>query len=147
MQKQNMNLMTNPKQAAFLRAADNNTKLRHICETVAKHFFQQESILIAVGTNEVATYIDQLLWRIPEMGFIPHMIANTPVKERIVITLEQSNLNQATVLFNLRPQIAVNSHEFLVIYDLLDMTHPEKERLSRERQRSYQATGFAVIEQ
>jgi len=136
----------NSKQATFLLAKDNGTKLRHICETVSRHFFQQESILIAVASSEVATYIDQLLWRLPESGFIPHVIANAPLTERIVITTEQINLNQAAVLFNLRPQIVANIHEFGVIYDLLDMTHPDKERTSRERQRNYQAAGYSVIE-
>jgi DNA polymerase-3 subunit chi len=134
------------KQAAFLKAVDNTTKLRRIYETVSKHFLQHESILITVNSAEVATYIDQLLWRLPEEGFIPHTIANSPVQERVVITTEQKNLNQAPVLFNLCPQIVANVHEFQLIYDLLDMTHPDKERASRERQRNYQTAGFAVIE-
>lgn len=134
------------KQITFLRAADNAAKLRHICETVAKHFYQQEAILIAVGSNEVATYVDQLLWRLPEEGFIPHAIANAPTKERIVITTEQNNLNQASIVFNLRAQAISGIHAFHEIYDLLDLTHPDKERASRQRQAAYRAAGCKVIE-
>lgn len=121
----------------FLRVADISSKLNRICRTVQTHFDRKESVLIAVPSQEAAAYIDQLLWRQPEESFLPHMIVNTPTKEMVAITTSKTNINSAKALINLNPDIPKNIDDYLIIYDMLDLTHPAKEQLSRAREAAY----------
>lgn len=136
----------NSQKIFFLRVVDNTAKLQRLCHIVQDVFLSKENLLIIVPSDEVAAYIDQLLWRLPEESFLPHVIANGPIKERVVITTAASNLNQADTLLNLCPTIPANAKDFQTIYELLDLTHPTKEDLSRKRIEAYQAAGSQVIE-
>ena len=130
--------MTPLPKPIFLTISDNATKLRAIIETVEKHFLKAEKVLVLVGNDEAALYIDQLLWKLPEEGFTPHSIIAAQSKERVAITKVRANLNQADVLFNLRPEAAIQiSGPHTLIYELIDQTHPSKHELSLERQKAY----------
>lgn len=132
------------KTVFFLQVTDATSKLGSICNTTQKHFTNREPILIAVPSHEAALYIDQLLWRQPEESFIPHLIVNVPTKELVAITTTDINVNQARVLMNLRPEILPRLDDFDIIYDLLDLTHPAKEELSRKRLSAYKSLNLEV---
>jgi DNA polymerase IIIc chi subunit len=106
----------------------------------------KKNILIAVPSQEVAQYIDQLLWRMPEDSFIPHAIVQGTTREKIAITTNSANVNQATILISLLPEIYSNSGSVDTIYELLDLTSKEKEAISRKKQEAYRAAGHAVEE-
>lgn len=141
------NMMTSPQNVVFpviifLKAPDNASKMAHICMTIQSHFDQGHRVLITVPSMEAAHYVDQLLWRYPEESFLPHVISQKPLKESVLITTEQENLNQATVLFNLCPAASPICAQFTTVYELFDETHLEKLRLSEIRHKAYQAQGF-----
>lgn len=115
-----------------------------ICKTVQHHFELGHAILIAVPSNEAAHYVDQLLWRLPEDSFLPHQITESATNERVVITTQGINVNQASVLFNLCPTASVIWPQLTTIYELLDETHSDKLRLSKQRQSDYKAQGLSV---
>ncbi len=140
-----MNHSHNP-QVIFLRVTDNTTKLQRLCAVVHDHFYHKENVLIAVPNAEAAVYIDHLLWRMPEDSFTPHVIAEGLVKERVAITTSSANINQATTFVNLCADVPVNAKDFHIIYDLLDLTHPAKEELSRKRQAAYRTAGYHIEE-
>jgi DNA polymerase-3 subunit chi len=128
----------------FIRVATNHIKLTKLCETIQRHFDLGQSIMVATPGEEVSNYIDQLLWRLPEESFLPHVCANQPVKERIVITTSQKNLNEASILMNLCPQIASFPNEFELIYELFDETQPAKTEIASGRLESYKQQGYEV---
>lgn len=123
----------------FLTVYDNGSKLDKIVSTVASHYSRGSSVLIAVPTLEVALYIDLLLWRMPSTSFLPHTISDFTTSERVAITTSDTNINQATVLVNLRPEVSTLSASIPFVYELYDRTHPQKEELSKKRQATYQA--------
>lgn len=134
------------KKIYFLRVNDTATKLNGICHIIQTHFERKEAILIAVPSQDAAVYIDQLLWRQPEECFIPHSIVKASTKELVAITTADVNCNNAKVMLNLRSDIP-NCHDaFDKIYDLLDLTHPAKEQLSRNRLSAYNQLGYAAEE-
>jgi DNA polymerase-3 subunit chi len=101
--------------------------------------------LIAVPNFQAAQYIDNLLWRIPEESFIPHIIADAPTAEWIAITMQdQQNVNQAARLLNLCSTPSALYQQVEEVYDLYDETHPQKKDLSQQRLRLYQAKGLLV---
>lgn len=130
----------------FLRVVDNTSKLQSLCSVVHRHYLMKKNTLIAVPSPEVAQYIDQLLWRMPEDSFIPHAIVQGTTREKIAITTSAANVNQASVLINLLPEIHSNPGPVSTIYELLDLTSKEKEAISRKKQDAYRAAGHTVEE-
>lgn len=128
----------------FITVANNQSKLEQLCSVVYRHFLNNEKIAIAVPSQEAAVYIDQLLWRMPEESFLPHVIANHTSKERIVITSSLSNINQAAVMINLLTVVHPNPVPAQYIYELLDLTSSEKEALTRKKEAEYKAAGYLV---
>jgi len=134
------------KHVYFLRVADNTSKQQRLCEVVHEHFVKNHRILIAVPSNEAATFVDQLLWKMPAESFTPHSIANTSTNERVAITTTTSNVNKATVLINLYSASMNLSESIEKVYELLDLTTPEKETASRTRQSAYSTAGYTIEE-
>lgn len=130
----------------FIRVTDNTSKLQKLCAVIHDHFIKKEKVLIVVPSAEAAKYIDQLLWRMPEESFVPHVIANGTTNEQIAITTSFSNLNGALTLVNLLPNICTSLGSIDMIYELLDLTSKEKEEISRRKQEAYKNTGHVVEE-
>lgn len=126
----------------FYRVKTNPAKLMTICHKVKEAFMSDQRILIAVPSADAAAYIDQLLWRMPEESFIPHLIAANPTADRVVIAINPTkNLNKAQVLLNLSSTISPISKEFSLIHELFDETDGAKAMLSNQRQNDYRQMG------
>lgn len=140
-------MMVKMPQINFVHVSNNQIKLAQICAIVQRHFEQGESLLITLPNTEAAQYIDQLLWKMPEESFIPHQIATSPTQEKIVMTTLVTNVNGATILFNLNPGASPIAKEFEIVYELYDETHPTKLELSKQRLEAYQKEGLEVSSQ
>lgn len=132
------------KKVCIFRVSNTAAKLSCICQTVQKHFERKEALLLILPTHEAAVYVDQLLWRQPEEGFLPHVIANTPTTELIALTTLASNVNNAGIIFNLQPSITDFIIQFDMIYDLMDLTHPAKAEQSQARIIKYQSLQLEI---
>jgi DNA polymerase IIIc chi subunit len=126
----------------FIKVNDNTKKLFKICQIVRQHFDSEERILFTTPTQEAAQYLDQLLWRLPEEGFLPHNIIVKDSEERIGISTILENLNKADVLFNLCPTASPIFSQFKTVYELYDETHPSKAEQSRIKQAAYPTCRF-----
>src|ERR1700738_1610370 len=113
------------KTVTFLKVSNSQEKIKAICSTVEQHFLKGETILLLAPTEEAANYLDQLLWRIPEAGFLPHAVVREKSQERIAIVTVEENFNQATVLISLLPQVSFLWQQFTDVYELLDGTQPD----------------------
>ena len=136
---------TVPAKVTFYRVKDNTAKLHLICSKAQEAFLHEKRLLIVVPTFEAAQYIDALLWRYPEEGFIPHSISDTLTSDWIAITTQQNqNVNETTLLFNLCSSISPLYQNLEQIFELFDDTHPQKAELSRQRMQLYQTNGLLV---
>src|ERR1700739_4282065 len=88
-----------------LTVKSNQEKLLKLCQAVHHHFGLRERLLIAAPSDEVADYIDQLLWRMPSDSFLPHKKVAKESDFPVIITTMIANLNQARVLINLMPGV------------------------------------------
>lgn len=128
----------------FLHVKDNHAKQKMLFGAIQNKFEQQKRILIAVPNDQAAQYMDQLLWQFLPESFLPHCITLEPTDEPIAITTLHKNLNQASILFNLCPEISTLHSQFETIYELLDATRPDKLSLSQKRQQDYVKAGCNV---
>lgn len=135
--------ITKPK-ILFLSVKSLPIKLQTLANVTNHCFVSKVRLLISVSTDEAATYLDELLWKLPPESFIPHAILTKPSTELIAITTELHNFNQASILFNLRPEPHPLANTFPFIYELYDETHPNKLSQSESRKAAYLQQGFQV---
>lgn len=130
------------KKLIFLRVTDNQTKLRRITSIVQQHFVKGERVFIIVPNDKAASFVDELLWKMPEDSFLPHSTAPCSSNERVVITEGSENPNQATIAINLRSEPIKEYGQFEKIYELFDQTEKDKERQSKQKILEYEKMGL-----
>ncbi|NGX42575.1 MAG: hypothetical protein K940chlam7_00855 [Chlamydiae bacterium] len=128
----------------FLRVTDNQTKIQRLGATVQQHFERGNRILILVPNENAATFVNDLLWKQPKESFLPHAKSSEECQDRIVITTNQENLNDATIAINLCEDTITNREKFERIYELLDQTTASKEQQSRQKIAKYEQSGLEV---
>ena len=127
----------------FFHVNDNQTKLQRIVEAALTHFAKKEPFLIVVEETGLK-FVDELLWKLPDTGFLPHSIQDKESNDLIVITKSRINLNQAQVAFNLCPTALLIETPFRMIYEFEDLTAPIKKNLSSSRFDAYKNAGFLI---
>lgn len=128
----------------FFQVRDNATKLKYICETAQLHFEKKDFFSIFVDDEKGETFVDELLWKLPETSFLPHAIADQTTQERIVITKLKKNFNNSRMVFNLCSTPLSIEGSFKIIYEFEDHTNPMKQRLSTIRFDAYKKMGFSI---
>ncbi len=126
----------------FLRVTDTTTKLNRIVNTVSEHYLSGERVVIFVPNEQAATYIDELLWRMPQDSFLPHAIAESGTEESVAITRSERNVNRAKIALNLSPGLCKELESFEKVYELSDQTDPKKAKQSQEKLLGYQKLGL-----
>jgi len=120
------------------------SKLSKITQVAAFHFARNEPLLIATADQTVVQFIDDLLWKTPPESFLPHIVSDEDCDHLIVITSKKKNLNSARYIFNLSPTPLFFGTNLKIIYELDDMTAPNKHRLSQQRFEDYKAAKYPI---
>lgn len=138
--------MTHPSntRVVFFQVRDNASKLKRIVETAHSHFEKKEPILILVEDDRSASFVDELLWKMPETSFLPHVAADNAVTDLIAIAKIKKNLNNAPIAFNLCPTPLLIEGPFRIIYEFEDLTTPHKKSLSSLRYDAYKGAGHLI---
>lgn len=128
----------------FIPVQDANSKRQALVVMAQRSFANMMRLLFSVANDEVARYVDELLWKSPPESFLPHAIIMRPSSEPIGITTLLENLNEASVLFNLRSEANPMASQFAFTYDFFDSTDPDKLALSQRRKEVYLEKGFII---
>lgn len=138
--------MTSPSntRVVFFQVRDNASKLKRIVETAHAHFERKEPLLILVEDARSAAFVDELLWKMPETSFLPHISTDDPTDDPIAIVKIKKNLNNAPIAFNLCPTPLLIDGPFRIIYDFEDLTTPHKQNLSSLRYASYKSSHHLI---
>lgn len=131
----------------FWIVRDVQKKLATVCHLAKRHFARKERVLITTPSAKAAQFVDDLLWKNPPDSFLPHAISQEPLQAAVVITYPQEggqvvNLNEATIIINLCPDISPLGASVSCVHELHDQTDPEKQLLSDKRFADYEAAGF-----
>ena len=127
----------------FFQVRSSQEKFRFIAERCRHHFQNKEPFLFFVEDEKGETFLDELLWKYPENGFLPHKIINAPEDVPIAITKTKRNLSSAKVAFNLCPTPLLLPG-FRKIYDFEDSSSPNKQALSGMRFAAYKQVGYLL---
>lgn len=139
-----VNQMKQMPNVIFLPVKTNQHKIGCICYSIQTHFAKGEAILIIAPSEQAVQYLDDLLWKFPDDSFLPHVVSQSPCKEKVVITTLSQNLNSAKILMNLCPESCSIAEQFEIIYELYDETHPEKLEQSKRRHQTYSQKSFNI---
>lgn len=127
----------------FFQVNNIQEKILRIAKIANIHFLKKMDLFIY--SSELAlNYLDEILWKEPQLGFLPHSI-NEP-KELIHIGTRQEDLNQASHILNLQPMALTEPLESQVIYELDDNTSLSKKTLSTEKFKVYKEKGILISE-
>ena len=137
--------MTNPDspRIVFFQVKNAADKVRLLADTAQSHFAKKEKFIIFAEDDRAIEYVDSLLWKYPQVSFLPHAIAENPCPDPIVVTKVKKNLNEARFAFNLCPTPLL-IEGFRIIYDLEDATLPNKKLLSQARFDAYKAARYLI---
>ena len=116
-------------------------KLIKIAKIAHYHFLRKEALLILAPGAKAVRYVDELLWKEPLEGFLPHTTACEKCQDLIVITEKDENLNKASFAINLTAGIPKS--QFLTIYDFADI---DKKALFEKKAKAYKDLSFLVEE-
>lgn len=140
-----MTIVKNKLKVVFFPVKDTSTKLSKICQTALSHFEKKEHFLIIAANHTALDFIDHLLWRLPEESFLPHTMTDMPSKDLICLSLEKTNINQASYVFNLLSEPLFMQDDYVkTIYEFEDMTSPDKQKSSKERYMAYRASDCLI---
>jgi DNA polymerase IIIc chi subunit len=123
---------------------DPKIKLARLTEAAASHFEKKERLIIFVEDEKTLQYVDELLWKTPPSGFLPHIATDGLTEELIAITNSKKNLNSAKMAFNLCSTPLLIDGPLKIIYDFEDLTSPHKKNLSSIRFDAYKQAQFLI---
>lgn len=126
-----------PTRVVFFQVRDSNLKLQRIAETAQTHFEKKEPFLIFVEDIKAQQFVDDLLWKFPDVSFLPHLATDDTTKEWVVVTKSKKNINGAKYAFNLCSTPLLIEGPFRIIYEFEDLTSTSKRQLSSLRFDAY----------
>lgn len=139
-----MNNPSSQTRVVFFQVRDNSSKIKRIAEMAHSHFEKKEPFLILVEDEKSSIFVDEVLWKLPETSFLPHVATDEPTTDWIAIAKIKKNVNKAHVAFNLCPTPLLIEGPFKIIYEFEDMTAPNKKNLSSLRFDAYKSAGYLI---
>ena len=126
-----------PTRVVFFQVRDSRLKLQKISEMAQAHFEKRDPFLIFVEDAKAQLFVDDLLWKMPETSFLPHVATDDTTKELVAITKSKTNVNGAKAVFNLCSTPLLIAGPFRVIYEFEDLPSAIKKELSTRRFDAY----------
>ncbi|MCH9613886.1 MAG: hypothetical protein SP1CHLAM54_08950 [Chlamydiia bacterium] len=115
-------------------------KFYHLARISHDHF-ENKSPLVIFAQGTALNYVDELLWRYPKNGFLPHTLHD--LESLITITDKEPLLTEAQSIFNLSQMPMTGNH--FQVYEFEDQTSPDKHKASKNRFSHYKEQGFHLI--
>ncbi len=120
-------------------------KLQTACRLSAKALKQGMRVMILTPDAETSRKLDDMLWRYPPTGFIPHCRANDPVAPVTPVIIDENGeaLPHDEVLFNLKNVSPPFFSRFQRLVEIVG-TDDGESREARERFRFYRDRGYEI---
>ncbi len=139
-----MSISDLPTRVIFFQVRDTKLKLQRLAEMAQTHFEKRDPFIIFVEDIKAQTFVDDLLWKLPETSFLPHTATDDTTKDLVAITKSKTNVNQARSAFNLCPTPLLLEGPLRLIYDFEDLTSPSKKELSSLRFDAYKQAHYLI---
>lgn len=121
-------------------------KISYCCRLVRKAHASGAKLVVVVRNQDELTELDQALWSISDIDFIPHaqlsdaLVAHTPV---ILMEDTGAELPHYDVLINLAQQVPAQFARFKRVIELIDASDSDRQA-GRVRYRQYKEQGHPL---
>jgi DNA polymerase IIIc chi subunit len=141
------------KKVIFFKVEKPFQKIERIVNVSKYHFVKNHLLIFFVPNKNIATYLDDLLWKTPKMSFLPHIVIDEKLSndklssDNIIITTNKSLLSSSdeklAYVFNLCTA-PLEIDDFRAIYEFEDKTDPGKYQKSQDRYRAYKDKKLSI---
>jgi len=116
-----------------------------LCQLVGKALQHQYTLNILTESNAASIRLDQLLWEMPSIGFLPHCAADHPLAVDTPICIDHRSelFKPRTILFNWCLQLPSLRDGYQRIIEIVDTSEIACQQ-ARQRFRAYQEHGLTV---
>lgn len=129
----------------FFTVKTTAAKLQALVQTAALHFSKKEKLQIVVPDEPTLAFVDNLLWSQPKESFLPHSTgALLPFQDLIFLSLPVPSLETYPIIFNLCQAPYPPLPSTKILYELEDLTHPQKAAAFQTKFKQYQKAGFPL---
>lgn len=122
----------------FYTVKNGSSKVQALLKTVDAHMLSKEKITVIVPDEKALAFTQNLLWSIPKESFRP----NSSKDDLITVSLIDNK--EAPVIFNLSSSPYPPSTHVKKIYELEDISHPDKAAAFQKKFQAYQRQGFFI---
>ena len=127
----------------FFTVKDAKEKVQALIQTATTHFIKKEKIHLIVPDTATLEFVDQLLWNHPPESFLPHSTGVLfPFQDLIFISLPLISFEEFPIVFNLCQTPHSPSKTLKVLYELEDVSHPQKTAVFKNKFEHYQNQGL-----
>ena len=129
----------------FYTVKDASSKVTALLQVVDRHFIKKEKIKILVPDASAANFVDDLLWSTPKESFRPHSVsALLSFQNLIFISLPVQSSDEFSIIFNLCQTPYTPTSPLKILYELEDISHPQKASAFQKKFQIYQKAGFIL---
>ncbi len=129
----------------FFTIKEPSAKVRALVQTVTSHFVQKEKIQIIVPDKASLEFVDALLWKEPKESFLPHSTeVLLPFQDLVFLSLPLPSIEACPIVFNLCQTPYTATPALKLLYELEDLTHPQKAAAFQSKFKQYQKAGFTL---
>lgn len=129
----------------FYTVKDAASKVVALLQAVDRHFLKKEKIKILVPDLTAANFVDELLWSTPKESFRPHSVsAVLSFQNLILISLPVQSSDEFSIVFNLCQTPYTPTSPLKILYELEDLSHPQKAAAFQKKFQIYQKAGFTL---
>ncbi len=118
-------------------------RLQTACRLSAKAVKQGLRVMILTPDAETSRQLDEMLWRHPPTGFVPHCHASDPIAEVTPVIIAEAGdaLPHDEVLLNLKNDSPPFFSRFQRLVEIVDKGGEQE---ARERYRFYRDRGYEI---
>ena len=129
----------------FFTIKEPGAKVRALVQTVTSHFVEKQKIQIVVPDKASLEFVDQLLWNQPKESFLPHSTeVLLPFQDLVFLSLPLPSIEACPIVFNLCQTPYTATPSLKILYELEDLTHPQKAAAFQSKFKQYQKAGFTL---
>lgn len=120
-------------------------RLTAACNLLGKAYGQGKDFTVYAPDHERAQLLDRLLWVQPQLGFIPHCRADSPLAAEtpILIAAQLNQLPQDQRLLNLDDDIPPDFSRFANLIEVVSLAEEDKQQ-ARRRFKYYKDQGYEI---
>jgi len=123
----------------------NTTPLSIACRLASKAYEKDHKVVLMAQNDLDAAQLDDALWTITDISFIPHCLAkhaisSTPI---IIVTPDSTPSDIQDILINIGANVPNNYSDFARIMEVVG-TQDEQKAQGRARYKAYQAQGHEI---